>query len=41
VKAMALPVLAHRVILHPDHEIGERAAERHRRAARRWAYPVR
>jgi MoxR-like ATPase len=28
VKAMALPVLAHRVILHPDHEIGERAAER-------------
>jgi MoxR-like ATPase len=28
VKAMALPVLAHRVILHPDHEVGERAAER-------------
>jgi MoxR-like ATPase len=28
VKAMSLPVLAHRVILHPDQEIGERAAER-------------
>lgn len=28
IKAMSGPVLAHRVILHPDHEIGDRAAER-------------
>jgi len=28
VKALAVPVLAHRVILHPDHEVGERANER-------------
>jgi MoxR-like ATPase len=28
IKAMAVPVLAHRVILHPDHEVGERAAQR-------------
>jgi MoxR-like ATPase len=28
IKAMAVPVLAHRVILHPDHDVGERAAER-------------
>ena len=28
VKAVLVPVLAHRVILHPDHELGERPAER-------------
>ena len=42
VKAMLVPVLAHRVILHPDHEVGERAAERLvAEVASRVAPPVR